>query len=487
MDELNYYLDYTATPITLDLWEAELYYPAVIVQQLIGNLTYYSNHGRYETRLAESWERTDLNVWKFKIKRNLHCENGELITADSFKESIQRSMLFLSKKGGSPILSKLKGYKEFIQQNKGSYENIKPINGISTNGDVITFEFTKPIRSGLVQILAFAPFGYICKENLNKDGSWKNNKSFISSGPYKLDSVEIGKAYSLVKRPNFEEINGGTKISKVNFLQGLPSSYPKNVPSVVDSPKELASLPSDFKKYQIYQEYVLSVALGNFTNGIFRSVENRKVFKNVFNIFKFLYESESLDKTISWSMYPSQDSRKFSGDMNVIKKFKDYFVTSEAILIRGKIPNPETRSWKAWGILKSSLDHLGLRYKFSETEYTRHDVTNQNYDARIISPSVGGGVEGWILDVLFCSKLNSQLPDPENNICKLVETYDLDIITEQELTKMFFEIIENDSALIPVSHFGMEKYFTKQIEAKSVGPALSVIRIDELGLTNAYN
>jgi MarR-like DNA-binding transcriptional regulator SgrR of sgrS sRNA len=82
---LNYILTPNNIPITLNLYEAERYAPAVIVQQLIGNLVYYSNHGRYEPRISESWERVSPTQWDFKIKSGYTCENGEVITARSFK------------------------------------------------------------------------------------------------------------------------------------------------------------------------------------------------------------------------------------------------------------------------------------------------------------------------------------------------------------------------------------------------------------------
>lgn len=183
---LDYYVNYNAIPISLNLWESEMYYAAVPVQQMVGNLVYYSNFGRYELRLAESWKRVSENIWKIKLRAGAVCENGESITSASFVKSLERSLYIMSKHGHTPVLKNLIGYHQFISENDKNIFNLTPLNGLKIIDDEIVFTFNKPIRDGLLQILSFAPYGYICADNLNPDGSWKNNKNFISSGPYKL-------------------------------------------------------------------------------------------------------------------------------------------------------------------------------------------------------------------------------------------------------------------------------------------------------------
>ena len=161
---LNYVLWQPRAPITLDLYEAERYEAAVIVQQLIGNLVYYSNFGRYEPRLAKKWQRVSPQIWSFEMHTNLFCENGEPITPESLKRSIMKSIRFMNKSGEVPVLSRLVGFKEFLDGNSS-------LPGISSHGNFIDFEFTRPMRDGVLQILSFAQFGYICSENRMALGS----------------------------------------------------------------------------------------------------------------------------------------------------------------------------------------------------------------------------------------------------------------------------------------------------------------------------
>ena len=207
--------------ITLDLFEAEKYREAVIIQQLIGNLVYYSNHGQYEPRLAESWSRTNDKTWEFKLKQGFKCENGELINPESFKHSLERNIKSLGLKSNLPVFDKLIGYESFLSGEQN-------LEGISTNDQSIIFKFIQPIRSGIVQILSFAPFGYISKENLNPDGSWKDNKKFISSGAYKVKELTIGSKYVLEKRTDWTlDLEKSPKI--VQIIHELPSENSENL------------------------------------------------------------------------------------------------------------------------------------------------------------------------------------------------------------------------------------------------------------------
>ncbi len=180
-------------PITMDAFETEIYEAAIVVQPLVGTLVYYSNHGRYEPRLAKSWNKIDEYTWKFELVPGAKCENGEAITPVSFKRSIERSIKRLSSYP-IPILSTLVGYRKFL-------DGSKTIDGITSTTSTISFKFGTSVRSGLIQVLSFTPFGYICDENLNPNGTWKDKTKFISSGPYKVKEVQIGERYVIEKNP----------------------------------------------------------------------------------------------------------------------------------------------------------------------------------------------------------------------------------------------------------------------------------------------
>ena len=244
-----------------------------MVQPLVGNLVFFSNHGRYEPRLATKWIRTMPNQWAFEIRSGLKCENGELITADSFKESLERSIRFTSKKGQTPVLNKLAGYNEFI---KGDAH----INGLVADRNQLIFNFNSNISAGLVEVLSLAPFGYISKANLNADYSWKDKTKFVSSGPYRISKIELGKEYVLELRPEWADLVKTKSPRTVVISHKLPIASEK-LPLIIDSLYPMENLPTNLSKYNLVPEYLNSVLLGNLSAGYFSKLEVRRVFRHL--------------------------------------------------------------------------------------------------------------------------------------------------------------------------------------------------------------
>jgi MarR-like DNA-binding transcriptional regulator SgrR of sgrS sRNA len=81
-------------PITLDLYEAERYEPAVVVQSLIGNLVYFSNHGRYEPRLAKQWQRVKPDLWQFELAVGVRTHSQYLVTCAAIKNSFKPAVIY---------------------------------------------------------------------------------------------------------------------------------------------------------------------------------------------------------------------------------------------------------------------------------------------------------------------------------------------------------------------------------------------------------
>lgn len=475
---IDYYINFTDHALTLDLWEAEVYYPAVIVQQLIGNLVYYSNQGRYETRLAESWERVAPNQWKFKLQQGFICENGESITPHSFKKSIERSLFILAKRGDTPVLKGLKGYDKFLLQRNDIF-NLDDLEGIKADNEHLILEFSKPIRDGVVQILSFAPFGFICKDNLMADGSWKDIRKFVSSGYFKVSNVELGKRYTLESRI----YDHHSDFKTINIYQGLPRAMEESRPVIIDTLRPINKSFPNLHRFDQFKEYVVAIALGNLKEGIFGDTNNRQLFKKVLNWFKNEYlENQKID-AISWTLFPSQDNKQPLLEKAEILRLRNYFRKHGEVIIRGTEPSNENRSFPAWEILHKTLVHLGIRYQFSNTVYTQKDSINQSYDIRFILPSLGGGVEAWMADVLFCSGLNNALPDPTGRICQLILDYQRDNINDTELTTKFLKIVDEDAAIIPIYHYGGQKFFSKHIKLQSISSLVSVIRLDKVEIS----
>ena len=299
--QLNYVLVSPRAPIVLNLFEAERYESAVVVQPLIGNLVYYSNKGRYEPKLARNWIRVNPFTWRFTLREGFFCENGEAITAKSFRKSILRSLKTMSKNSDFPVFSRLSGYSEF----KAGGD----LRGLQSSGSELIFSFDQPIRSGLLQLLSFAPFGYICGDNLNPDGSWKDDHKFVSSGPYRVESMEVGKAYVLVRNPKWGGVYQPSAPTKIRFTHDVPHRVEKDSHWVIDSFSPVAPLPGEFLDYRLVPEYINPILLGNLKSGYFSHPENRKRFRVLLEKYRGQLPERWDGHTRSVTFYPNQAPR----------------------------------------------------------------------------------------------------------------------------------------------------------------------------------
>lgn len=478
-NELNYIIIKPRQNINLNIFESEKYEPAIIVQQLVGTLVYYSNFGRCEPRLAESWERTDEYTWKFNLKDNLFCENGEHITPNSFKKSLEKSLYIYEKMGGVPVLSSLKGYQKFQNENHNStnINELEPLDGLIANESQLIFKFDQKIKSGLLQILAFTPFGYICSENFTSEGKWKNDLKFISSGPYIVDSIEIGKKYTLAKNPKWTDFKEHAP-SKIYFTHS-DTNIDNTSPTIIDAfTNEYKS--TSLNQYQLVLEYLNSILLGNTEKGYFKSILNRQKFKSLTakvnndtlpSKFGVNIRSNTFYPNQQITLTPTLQSTQF-----------DLERPTSPLIIEGSLPIEGTARWYAWTVLKKTLDSLNFPYKFAGNESSFAEITNKNYDIRIRGSSIGGGVEAWGLFVSFCSSMGINFPDPDGRVCSLINDYEKDKLNDEELSDQFFPIIEEQAAILPISHYGVNMFISDHLDTTTFSPLMAIMKFDQINI-----
>lgn len=466
---LSYILASNKAPITLDLNEAERYSAAVVVQQLIGNLVFYSNSGRYEPRISESWQRVSPTQWDFKLKKGYICENGELITPESFRKSLIRSFKIAAKKGDVPVFSKLIGFRDLVLGND------KDFKGITTTSDIISFHFSQPTRSGPLQLLSFAPFGYICEDNYNPDMTWKDKSKFISSGAYKVDNIVIGKEYVLVKRKEWPSFTKNSP-DKILITHDIPKDENEvNSNTIIDSFTPLKVIPSKLKNYNLVPEYLCAILLGNMKdNGFFSIHENRRALDQAIQLTRKNYPNNQSNFSYSSFFYPSQRRIKPTHPQAQVN------LPIKPLIIEGKIPPVDSPKYFAFKILIDAFDKLNWKYIVNNNDASWAESGNSQYDVRIMGPSIGSGVEAWGLDVIFFSHVGLNIPDPSGRVKKMLFDYENDKLSDQELTDNFLTAVEEDAAILPINHFGLQWYISSGINTQSISPLVSVIRFDQV-------
>lgn len=476
--ELNYVIANPRAPVTLDLYEAESYEPAIIVQSLVGNLVYYSNFGRYEPRLAKKWQRQAPNIWMFELFENLKDENGKEINAKSFKSSLERTIRYLSKIDSVPIIKDLIGFTEYVS---GQTSDLA---GIEVKENRLYFKFSKAMRDGVLQILSFAPFGYISSENLNSDGSWKDSTRFVSSGPYKVKSYEKNKRIELIKNSHWQLDFAQNAPDVINFTFEIPKTIDSNANYIVDTFTSKIISPLNTFEFALVPEYINSILLGNLNNGLFSDIDVRRLIKLLIKKEKLKLSNEWDSQFESDYFYPNQSMNinfeRIPEEGILFNKFKKINTKNKVLQIEGLEPAKGTTKFISWKILKQVLSDLGLHYTFVNNPGEMKFVTNKDYDIRIQGSSIGGGAEAWGLEVVFCSDLGPRFPDPSGEVCNSIVDFNSDKISSEEFSRKFNFIVDRDAAIIPISHYGVRLYLTQSINRSSISPTLSIMRFDKL-------
>ncbi|QNB07937.1 ABC transporter substrate-binding protein [Herbaspirillum frisingense] len=138
---------------------------------------------RPKPSLALSWKLVNPTTWEFKLRPNVKFSNGEALSAEDVKYSIDRAM-------------HLSGPRTFR-----SY--LKDVESVSASGPLTVTIKTKRVSPTLpenVGLIAVLPKSLGTTVN---EESFANGKSAIGSGPYKFESWAHGQNLVLAKNPDY--------------------------------------------------------------------------------------------------------------------------------------------------------------------------------------------------------------------------------------------------------------------------------------------
>jgi len=141
-------------------------------------LVRYNTKGELVGELAESWELGEDDVWTFKLREGLLFSNGEPITANDLRYSIERM--------GSTEL----GYSQ-----RALYSSITNIEIADERTVRVS---TSPLNVALPHVFARPPF-FVLAANSDSE----ENEQGIGAGPYILDSFERGVSLTYVPNPHY--------------------------------------------------------------------------------------------------------------------------------------------------------------------------------------------------------------------------------------------------------------------------------------------
>ena len=162
---------------------------------LFDSLVKLDKNGDPVASLAESWSYDDATMtWTFKLRSDVKWHDGEKFTADDVKFTIEAIM---NPDNGS--------------ENYPNYIEIGEIKVISDTE--IAFVLTEPNFA----FLDYMTMSILPEHKLQGEDMWESDyfKNPIGTGPYKLESWDVGQAITMVK--NADYFGGAAKIDTIIF------------------------------------------------------------------------------------------------------------------------------------------------------------------------------------------------------------------------------------------------------------------------------
>lgn len=466
--QLTFFYPQLAANISTDISLIEEYSNNLVVSPAIGTLVAYYSDERPTPYLAESWSQEG-KIWKFNIRENLKCENGEVISASSFKDSLTRSIKIYSRGTEHPVFKYLEGYNSFIN---GSSKDLK---GLSFDGKSLEFKFTKVLRGGFLEHLSMAPFGYICSENFVGD-SWKDPKRIISSGPFSLSAINDNSQYILSRRTDIPlQFQGGPKTVKIT--RGDITQFREwNGPKLMEGHSD--GMPKDDFKFIRQAPQTLFIVKLNHKSEVFQDLKVRQMFTQEFRkqFEKYNFISDTYSKTQTF--FHNDKIKELPTNVSASKNpVRTHLVMK--LMKRGKnTPNEANQI-----ILERTVEALGWTIEFDSEPYTsfKETYSSPKFDLYMQGAEVGGGFEGWVIDMLFCSDIGDMWPDPSGRICKLTQRFE----NEEEISitaanQEFHSILQEDATVIPTFHRGGFYLMSNEIDTNSLSPIITRVRFDEI-------
>ncbi len=449
--------------------DSDLIQNSTLLNSLVSTLVKYGPSGRIEPYLSKSFTvSSDNKKWIFKLHPNLKCEDGVAITSSRFAISLTNSLKRYSLSGDVLDFENLRGWSEFKNNIKKSIDGVYSID----KENLLIFEFEKS-PSDLLELLRMPYFGFWCESNFNSnDNNWKNDHTIVSSGSYKVESSIVGTKLILRKRNDWL-LNTDKSPDTISFSVIKPSEFSavnnNNHQIVMYNKKD--NIEYDHKammKVSGPPTMFFGFALSPYFNGLFKSKKNRQIFNDRVKKIKHYFPAFSSD--FFYFNATSEISKRDFSD----KRF-EIDTPSKAI----------TFAIASNNVSKSDLLHIEelLTMVFSKENITfkiiqndAHDDnwflkvdSNVNFDARITTVDIGGHVINAAIKMMFCSQLGVNFGDPSERICALVSKQtEKGGPIDQAYIAAFNEIIQDDSIVIPLYHYGLEWLVSTDIDLKSL-------------------
>lgn len=479
-NNLTFYLPESRAPLSISPLDSDLFSNLIIMEQIIGTLVKYSGSGRYEPYLAKNWVIRDKGKnWEFVLRSDILDSNGDLIDAFRFRSSLIKLLELYRRNSNPPVFSNLVGWNEFCA---GQAETL----GIyAKSSDTISFVFDQ-YTDGLLEFLAMPYYGFYGESDFLMDGSWAGRDRIITSGSYDIDSWdEKGIKINLLKR-NVPFLDLSKSPNRVTF-EKITSNFSE---SLGGPSKVIARFNREIPDYVIMNDFTqikttptlltyfsLSPHLPPFDKIENRQLFQKKLYIKIRNILSNNHNIVKANDGFYAGFIEDQNSR-----LEKIDDQKTIFYTDEVSLVL----STKRPSDSYLNAVLTSLSELGLKTKLIEVDTTdkawwEKIRTNRHYHGRFSSVDIGTYVEIWSTKMMFCSDLGTTFPDPDDQICQMIKSFEVSNNHDLEKFALDFEnTVFNQASVYPLYRAGQTWLFSKDIDTSNLSSTMGLPRVDEL-------
>lgn len=466
--------DFSLAPTSSDMWSN-----ALIMEQVVGTLVKYGRSGNYEPYLAEKWETNqNEHEWRFHLRSNLKTEFGVVIDAHKFISSIKRMLKVYASFGVPPMFSNIVGWPEF---QKGSDRSLQIL---AENDLTIVFKFSKR-PSGVLEFLSMPYFGFYEEKDLDGD-NWKNHHTVTSSGAYKVLKV-TGSEVQLGLRDDVSFYNNPHAPKVVNIrYKPLAEITDTDAPAIIQL-RNTDHVNLDSMKF-VYKVDTVPTILSSLILSPyvkpFDDIKMRIAFRDVVrDVLRGVDDSAMNEKRSSY-LYSS--FKKFDLAVEDLEESKQILKSLRGMTIDFfKKQNGIVQSNSLAGIVLNQLkEEYGISFNVVGPEqvgkqWLKVASENRTFAIRLTSVDIGGAPENWLMDMMFGGTMGVSFPDVNGHMMSVVRNYEEDKFgTLEEYWRGVHQVIERDSTIIVLGHWGGSWLVTNDIPKANFNQTMNMPRFD---------
>jgi ABC-type transport system substrate-binding protein len=178
-----------------------------VIEQMFAGLVEYDLDGKIRPDIAERWEVADEGrTYRFFLRPNVRFHDGDEVTADDVKRSIERALHPSAPNPYSSYFASLEGYADFTAKKSES------LAGVTVEGRYVVSLHMKEPDATMLPLFALQVLRPVCKSGGTRySDAWHP----CGAGPFKLppDGWQHGHSLSLVRhegyfRPGLPHLDG---------------------------------------------------------------------------------------------------------------------------------------------------------------------------------------------------------------------------------------------------------------------------------------